>query len=69
MRPDLRLIEVPEGAAADLGNQPITSSPVVLWIVGPISDLDDLLERSGLSRASLEVADFYYAFVILRKQP
>jgi hypothetical protein len=35
--PDLRLIEIPEGAAADLGNEPITSCPILLWVVGVLS--------------------------------
>jgi len=34
VRPNLRLIEIPLGAAADLGNEPTTSYPIVLWIVG-----------------------------------
>ncbi len=68
--PDLRLIDIPEGAAADLGNEPITSCPIMLWVVGvPEWDLGDLLVRLGLSRASLEVVEYHEAFVILRKQP
>jgi hypothetical protein len=68
--PDLRLIDIPEGAAADLGNEPITSCPILLWVVGvPEWDLGDLLVRLGLSRSSLEVVEYHEAFVILRKQP
>jgi uncharacterized membrane protein len=68
--PGLRLIDIPEGAAADLGNEPITSCPILLWVVGvPEWDLDDLLVRLGLSRSSLEVVEYHEAFVILRKQP
>jgi hypothetical protein len=68
--PDLRLIDIPEGAAADLGNEPITSCPIMLWVVGvPEWDLGDLLVRLGLSRSSLEVVEYHEAFVILRKQP
>ena len=64
------LIDIPEGAAADLGNEPITSCPIMLWVVGvPEWDLGDLLVRLGLSRASLEVVESHEAFVILRKQP
>ena len=68
--PDLRLIDIPEGAAADLGNEPVTSCPIMLWVVGvPEWDLGDLLVRLGLSRSSLEVVEYHEAFVILRKQP
>ena len=66
--PDLRLIDIP--AAADLGNEPITSCPIMLWVVGvPEWDLGDLLVKLGLSRSSLEVVEYHEAFVILRKQP
>src|SRR5438477_8205241 len=58
--PDLRLIDIPEGAAADLGNEPITSCPIMLWVVGvPEWDLGDLLVRLGPSRASLEVVEYH----------
>jgi len=68
--PDLRLIDIPEGAAADLGNEPVTSCPIMLWVVGvPEWDLGDLLVKLGLSRSSLEVVEYHEAFVILRKQP
>ena len=68
--PDLRLIDIPEGAAADLVNEPITSCPIMLWVVGvPEWDLGDLLVKLGLSRSSLEVVEYHEAFVILRKQP
>jgi hypothetical protein len=68
--PDLRLIDIPEGAAADLGNEPITSCPILLWVVGVSEwDLGDLLVRLGLSRSSLEVVEYHEAFVILRKHP
>ena len=51
VRPNLRLIEIPSGAAADLGNEPAASCPIVLWIVGVAAwDLDGLLARLGLSR-------------------
>jgi mannosyltransferase len=69
VRPDLRLIEIPQGAAAVVGDDPTPACPIVLWIVGPIWELDGLLLRSGLSPDSLRVADFYYALVILHKQP
>jgi hypothetical protein len=47
---------LPWGAAADLGNEPTTSCPIVLWIVGVAAwDLDGLLARLGLSRSSSEV--------------
>jgi len=68
--PDLRLIEIPEGGAVDISSEPITSCPIMLWVVGvPEWDLGDLLVRLGLSRASLEVIESHEAFVILRKQP
>jgi hypothetical protein len=68
--PNLRLIEIPEEGAADLGNEPITSCPILLWVVGVHEwDLYDLLVRLGLSRSSVEVVEYYEAFVIFRKQP
>jgi hypothetical protein len=70
VRPNLQLIEIPRGAAADLGNEPTTSCPIVLWIVGvALWDLDDLLDRLGLSRSSSEVAEYHSAYVIFRKHP
>jgi hypothetical protein len=52
--------------AADLGNEPITSCPILLWAVGvPEWDLGDLLVSLGLSRSSLEVVEYHKAFVIL----
>ena len=70
VRPDLRMIEIPEGAVADLGNERMTSCPIVLWVVGVAPwDLDDLLVRLGLWRSSLEVVEYHNAFVLLRKQP
>jgi hypothetical protein len=67
----LQLIEIPRGAAADLGNEPTTTScPIVLWIVGVAPwDLDRLLDRLGLSRSSSEVAEYHSAYVIFRKHP
>ena len=66
-RPNLRLIEIPWGAAADLGDEPATSCPIMLWIVGVAAwDLDDLLARLGLSRSSLEVVEYHLAYVIFR---
>jgi len=71
VRPNLQLIEIPRGAAADLGNEPTTTScPIVLWIVGVAPwDLDDLLDRLGLSRSSSEVAEYHSAYVNLRQHP
>src|SRR6202011_3270925 len=70
VRPNLHLIEIPEGGGAELSNVPLTACPILLWVVGvPAWDLDDLLLRLGLSRTSLEVAEYHEAFVILRKQP
>lgn len=70
VRPNLDIIEVPEGAAVDLGNERMTSCPVVLWVVGVAPwDLDNLLLRLGLWRSSLEVVEYHNAFVLLRKQP
>jgi hypothetical protein len=69
LRPDLRLIDIPEGAAADLSNEPVTPCPILLWVVGvPSWDLDELLARLGLSRASSQVVEYHEAFVILRKR-
>jgi uncharacterized membrane protein len=68
--PQLRLIEIPEGASADLGNEPVTSCPILLWIVGVSPrDLDDLLARSRVSRSSADIAEFHEAYVIRLKQP
>jgi uncharacterized membrane protein len=67
-RPDLRLIDIPEGTAADLSNEPVTPCPVLLWVVGvPSWDLDELLSRLGLSRSSSQVVEYHEAFVVLRK--
>jgi hypothetical protein len=68
VRPDLRLIEIPLGVTADLGNEPTGSCPIVVWIVGVASwDLDYLLLRLGLSRSASEVVEFHAAYVIFRK--
>ena len=71
VRPNLQLIEIPWGAAADLGNEPTTTScPIVLWIVGVAPwDLDHLLDSLGLSGSSSEVAEYHSAYVIFRKHP
>ena len=67
-RPDLRLIDIPEGTAADLSVEPVTPCPVLLWVVGvPSWDLDELLARLGLSRSSSQVVEYHEAFVVLRK--
>ena len=67
-RPDLRLIDIPEGTAADLSNEPVTPCPVLLWVVGvPSWDLDELLAKLGLSRSSSQVVEYHEAFVVLRK--
>jgi hypothetical protein len=70
VRPNLQLIEIPWGAAADLGDvSTATSCPIVLWIVGVAPwDLDDLLERN-LSRSAYDVAEYHLAYVIFRKHP
>jgi hypothetical protein len=66
----LRLIEIPWGAAADLGNERAASCPIVLWIVGVAAwDLDGLLARLGLSRSSYELAEYHSAYVMFRKHP
>jgi hypothetical protein len=68
-RPNLHLIEIPERAGADLSDVPLTSCPILLWIVGvPAWDLDDLLVKLGLSRSSIEVVEYHEAFVVLRKE-
>ena len=70
VRPKLQLIAIPRGAAADLGDEPIASCPIVLWIVGVAPwDLNDLLDRLGLSRSSSELAEYNSAYVIFRKHP
>jgi uncharacterized membrane protein len=70
LRPDLRLIEIPEEAETDLSNEPVTPCPVLLWVVGvPSWDLDELLTRLGLSRSSSRVVEYHEAFVVLRKKP
>ena len=70
VRPNLQLIEIPRGAAANLGNAPTTSCPIVLWIVGVARwNLDELLGRLGLSRSSFEIAEYHLAYVIFRKPP
>ena len=68
LRPDLRLIDIPEGAAGDLSNEPVTPCPILLWVVGvPSWDLDELLARLGLSRSSSQVVEYHEAFVVVRK--
>jgi hypothetical protein len=71
LRPNLQLIEIPWGAAADLGNEPTAAScPIVLWIVGVAPwDLDDLLDRLDLSRSAYDVGEYHLAYVIFRKHP
>ena len=70
VRPKLQLIAIPRGAAADLGNEPTASCPIVLWIVGVAPwDLNDLLDRLGLSRSSSELAEYHSAYVIFHKHP
>jgi len=67
LRPDLRLIDIPQGRAADLSNEPLTPCPVILWVVGvPSWDVDELLARLGLSRSSSQVVEYHEAFVVLR---
>jgi len=69
-RLQLQLIEIPAGASADLSNEPVTSCPILLWIVSVSAwDLDDFLARFQLSRSSLDIAEFHEAYVIRRKQP
>jgi uncharacterized membrane protein len=68
LRPDLRLVGVPEGTAADLSNEPVTPCPILLWVVGvPSWDLDELLTKLGLSRSFSQVVEYHEAFVVLRK--
>ncbi len=69
VRPQLRLIEIPEGATKDLGHEPPTSCPILLWVVGWAWNADDLGGRLGLSAPSFGVADFYGAFVVFRNPP
>ena len=70
VRPKLQLIEIRWGAVGDLDDEPTTSCPIVLWIVGVARwDLDDLLDRLGLSRSSSEMAEYHLAYVIFRKHP
>jgi uncharacterized membrane protein len=69
VRPNLRLIEIPWGVATDLGDEPTSSCPIVLWIVGVAAwDLDDLLARLGLSRSSCEVTEYHLAYVVFRRR-
>ena len=68
VRPKLQLIEIRWGAVGDLDDEPTTSCPIVLWIVGVARwDLDDLLDRLGLSRSSSEMAEYHLAYVIFRR--
>ena len=67
-RPNLRLIEIPSGATADLGIETAGSCPIVLWIVGVAAwDLDGLLATLGLSRSSSDVVEYHSAYVIFHK--
>jgi len=68
VRPELRLIEIPAEAAADLGSWPTTSCPILLWAVEVAAwDLDQLLARLGLSHSGFEMVEYHNAFVVLRK--
>jgi mannosyltransferase len=69
VRPRLRLIEIPEGASEDLRDEPVTSCPILVWVVGWAWNADDLRVRLGLSDSSFGVADFYEAFVVFRNPP
>ena len=69
VRPRLRLIEIPEGATKDLGHEPLTSCPILVWVVGWAWNADDLSGRLGLFAPSFGVADFYEAFVVFRNPP
>lgn len=70
VRLDLRLTEIPWEGATDLGNEPRTSCPIALWVVGIAPwDLDDLLVRLALSPSSSEVVEYHAACVIFRKHP
>jgi hypothetical protein len=69
VRPGLDLIDIPDGATADLSNLPLSTCPILLWIVGvPEWELDDLFSKLGVTRASVEIAAFHKAFVIFRKE-
>jgi len=69
VRPQLGLIEIPEGGFRDLGREPASSCPILVWVVGWSWNADDLRERLGLSDSSFGVADFYEAFVVFRNPP
>ena len=69
VRPDLDLVDIPERGALDLSSLPVSTCPILLWIVGvPEWDLDDLFSKLGVTRASVEIAAFHKAFVIFRKE-
>jgi len=69
VRPDLDVIDIPERAALDLSNLPVSTCPILLWIVGvPEWELDDLFSKLDVTRASVEIAAFHKAFVIFRKE-
>lgn len=70
LRRDLQLIEIPWRGRVDLSDEPLTTCPILIWAAGIEAwDLDDLLVRSGLSRSSVKVVEYYKAFVVLRKEP
>jgi len=69
LRPHLQLREIPEGGTADLGHEPISSCPILLWIVGiPEWDLDGLFATVGLDRSEIEITGWYEAYVVLAKK-
>jgi uncharacterized membrane protein len=69
VRPQLRLREIPEGGTADLGHAQVSSCPILLWIVGvPEWELDGLLARVGLSRSTIEIVEYYEAYVVLARR-
>ena len=69
IRPQLRLIEIPEGGSKDLSREPASSCPILLWVVGWWWNADDVRVRFGLDNSCCAVAGFYEAFVVFRNPP
>jgi hypothetical protein len=69
VRPQLSLIEIPEGGSKDLSGEPSTSCPILLWVVGWWWNPDEMRERFGLSSNAFGVADFYAAWIVFRNEP
>jgi mannosyltransferase len=67
-RPAMRLLEIPRGGRADLSVEPRSDCPILLWAADLWRvDLDALLPTLSLDSSSIDIVEFYRAFVVMRK--